>query len=85
MGTGYQGTLDRLRREWTNWRSKANVRFDAMEHQLEEYGARLDKYDKPVHSRTVPKASKGKGPAKPVPVPDRPAVMEASGVGEDPR
>jgi hypothetical protein len=80
---GNRGLFETLRREWANWRSKANVRFDAMERQLEEYGSRLDRYDKPVHTRAQP--NKGKAAAKPIPIPSRPAVMEASGVGEDPR
>ena len=85
--------LERLKAEWREYRLKSNVRFDAMQSQIEDFGKRLDKYDLPAHSQTIPaekmpkgrKSSPRKGLAKPIPILDRPAVMEAAGVGEDPR
>lgn len=74
----------RLRLEWEQWRSAQSLRFDEMQTQLEEFAVRLDKYDKPAQNQTV-SAKEAKGRAKPIPVPKRPEVMEASGVGEDPR
>ena len=80
---GVQTVIGRLRSEWSQWKSSQSVRFDAMQRQIEDFGDRLDKYDKPV--QTPRKDKPRRGPAKPIPVPDRPDVMEAAGVGEDPR
>jgi hypothetical protein len=84
MGT--MSILERLKAEWNLYRSKSNLRFEAMQDQIAEFGRRLDKYDKPAHSHTKSDGKKGKRVnAKPVPILDRPEVMKASGVGQDPK
>jgi hypothetical protein len=83
MGT--TSLIERLKSEWKQYRSNSNLRFEAMQDQLEEFGSRLDKYDKPAQTQKKTTAKKDRVNAKPVPVPERPEVMEASGAGVDPR
>lgn len=54
-------------------------RSEELAERVEALEKRLDAYDKPA------KEAKAKGKKRPVPVPNRPPVMEAAGVGKDPR
>lgn len=74
--------ITNMRREFQLARSADRERMLTLENRIDELEKRLDKYDKPVNPKAKPKATQGK---RPVPVPDRPEVMVAAGVGKDPR
>ena len=63
------------------FKSWVRARMDAMEKEIVEFGERLDKYDKPASDSP---GTKTREKRRPVPVPERPDVMDAAGVGKDP-
>lgn len=74
-------------------RQHTRKRFGEVQSELDALRLRLDKVDIPKQTQTgaaarraVQKTSESdKGPKRPVPVPDRPEVMQDAGVGTDPR
>jgi hypothetical protein len=61
------------------WRAQTSERFESVQMELEAIKKRLDRLDKPVN--TSPSSGRKKNR---VPTPDRPGVMAAAGIGEDP-
>lgn len=83
--------INGIRREIALVSAQYRERLAEMQTRVEELEARLDRYDKPPDP-PAPAASKRKKqrpePTKekrPVPIPDRPEVMQAAEVGQDPR
>lgn len=74
--------FETLRERFRLERQNSNERFEQIALQLDLIEARLDKIENPKQSH---RGGIGGPKRSPTPVPDRPKVMEAAGVGTDPR
>ena len=77
-----------LRNEIALRESNTRDRIEDLQSQVEALAKRLEKYDTPPKGTKPRKkdfARLERDARPPIPVPERPAVMKAADVGEDPR
>jgi len=75
-------TIESIKNNIELSKAQSRARFEDVQRQVDELRKRLDNLETPKQSHRG-----GRGGPKRIatPVPDRPAVMQAAGVGEDPR